>query len=179
MSEDICHYLPNHNTSITAEYLPPVLNTVADRESKRKKLDSSEWLLHPKVFQVVFQLCHQLPQHIAWHPDSYSQETDAMIQIWNIGLSYAFPLFIMISRVLLKIKQKCIPLLILTVSVWSSPTVPRTLKPLCQETSTAAPGKRNSDKPKKYCPPCDGGFATVNLHRSAISVLRELLMVCL
>ena len=67
--------------SITVKYLPPVLNTVADRESKRKQLDSSEWLLHPKVFQVVFQLCHQLPQHIACHPDSYSQGTDAMIQI--------------------------------------------------------------------------------------------------
>ena len=34
--------------------------------------------------------------------------------------------------------------------------VPRTLKPLCQGTSAAAPGKRNSDKPKKYCPPIDG-----------------------
>ena len=35
--------------------------------------------------------------------------------------------------------------------------VPRTLKPLCQGTSAAAPGTRNSDKPKKYCPPIDGG----------------------
>ena len=50
----------------------------------------------------------------------------------------------MISRVLLKIKQKCAPLLILTAPVWS------------EETSAATPGKRNSDKPKKYCPPTDG-----------------------
>ena len=35
--------------------------------------------------------------------------------------------------------------------------VPRTLKPLCQGTSVAAQWKRNSDKPKKYCPPIDGG----------------------
>ena len=34
--------------AITAEYLPLVLNTVADRES-RKKPDSSEWLLPSKV----------------------------------------------------------------------------------------------------------------------------------
>ena len=34
---------------------------------------------------------------------------------------------------------------------------PKTLKPLCQRTSVAAPGKRNSDKPKKYCPPIGGG----------------------
>ena len=38
--------------------------------------------------------------------------------------------------------------------------VPRTLKPLCQGTSAAAPGKRNSDKSKKYCPPIDGGELT-------------------
>ena len=98
LNKEIWHYLLNHNIAITAEYLPSVLNTVADRES-RKKPDSSEWLLHPKVFQAVsrllgspttdlfaFCLRHQLPQYIAWHPDPYSQGTDAMIQNWNIGL---------------------------------------------------------------------------------------------
>ena len=65
----------------------------SQRIKSRKKTDSSEWLLHPKVFQAVSQLlgsptidlfafclCHQLPQYIAWHPDPYSQGTDAMIQ---------------------------------------------------------------------------------------------------
>ena len=46
--KEIWHYLLNHNMAITAEYLPSVLNTVADRES-RKKPDSSEWLLPSKV----------------------------------------------------------------------------------------------------------------------------------
>ena len=132
LSKEIWHYLVNHNMATTAEYLPSVMNTVADKES-RKKPDSSEWLLHPKVFQAVSQLlgsppiylfasrlCHQLPQYIAWHPDPYSQGTDAMIQNWNIGLPYAFPPFSMISRVLLKIKHECVPLLILTAPVWST-----------------------------------------------------------
>ena len=35
--------------------------------------------------------------------------------------------------------------------------VPRTLKPLCQGTSAAAPVTRNSEKPKKCCPPIDAG----------------------
>ena len=35
--------------------------------------------------------------------------------------------------------------------------VPRILKPLCKGTSAAAPGTKNSYKPKKYCPPIDGG----------------------
>ena len=53
--------LLNHNMSITAKYLPSVLNTVADRES-RIKPDSSEWLLHAKVFQAVSQLLGSLRQ---------------------------------------------------------------------------------------------------------------------
>ena len=53
----------------------------------------------------------------------------------------------MISRVLLKIKQECVPLLILIAPVWST-MGPRTLKPLCQGTSAATPGTRNSDSPK-------------------------------
>ena len=70
-----------------------------------------------------------------------------MIQNWNIGLPYAFPPFSMISRVLLKIKQECVPLLILIAPVWST-MGSRTLKPLCQGTSAATPGTRNSDSPK-------------------------------
>ena len=71
-NKEICHYLLNHIMAITAQYLPSVLNTVADRES-RKKTDSPEWLLYPKVFQAVSRLlgsptidifdsrlCHQL-----------------------------------------------------------------------------------------------------------------------
>ena len=125
-------YLLNHNMSIATEYLTSVLNTVAYRES-RKKNRLFRVLLHPKVFQVVFQLVdsltidlfasrlyNQLPQYIAWHPDSYSQGTDAMMQNWNIGLPCVFPHFSMVSRVLLKIIQECVPLLILTAPVWSS-----------------------------------------------------------
>ena len=115
LSKEIWHYFVNHNIAITAEYLPSVLNTVADRQP-RKKTDFSEWLVHPKVFQAVSQLLgsltidlfasrlfHQLPQYVAWHPDPYSQGTDAMIQNWNIGFPYAFPPFGMISTVLLEI----------------------------------------------------------------------------
>ena len=52
LSKEICHYLLNHSTSITAGSLPLVLNAVAYRES-RKKTDSLEWLLHPQVFEEV------------------------------------------------------------------------------------------------------------------------------
>ena len=152
--------------AITAEYLPSVLNTVADRES-RKKPDSSEWLLHPKVFQAVsrllgspttdlfaFCLRHQLPQYIAWHPDPYSQGTDAMIQNWNIGLPYAFPPFSMISRVLLKIKQECDLLLILIAPVWSTqPWYPELLNLCVREPVLLPQGQEILKSPKNIVHP--------------------------
>ena len=92
LSKGIWHYFLNHNISITVEYLPSILNVVADRES-RKKPDSSEGVLHPKVFQAVSRLlgsptidlfssplCHQLSQYIAWHPDPFNQGKDVMTE---------------------------------------------------------------------------------------------------
>ena len=150
LGKEIWHYLLNHSMSITVEYLPSVLHTVADRESRKKKTDFSEWFLQPKVLQAVSwllgsltvglfasSLYHQLPQLIVWHPDTYSQGTDAMIQNWNIGLPYTISPFSMISRVLLNIKQECDPLLILIASL---------------EYQGISPGKRNSYKLQKYYP---------------------------
>ena len=37
LSKEIWHYLLNHKISVIAEYLLSVLNTVADRESRKKK----------------------------------------------------------------------------------------------------------------------------------------------
>ena len=52
LNKKIWHYLLNGNMSITVEYLPLILNTVTDGES-RKKLDSSEWLLHPNAINYL------------------------------------------------------------------------------------------------------------------------------
>ena len=157
------HYLVNHDIAITAEYLPSVLNIVADRKS-RKKPDSSERLLHPKVFQVVSQLlgsltidlfashlCHQLPRCIAWHPDPYSQRTDAMIQNWS---SLCICPFSMISRLFLKIKQQCVPLLILIAPVRSTqPWYPELLNLCVRETVLLPQGQEILVSPKTIVHP--------------------------
>ena len=147
----------------------PAFNTEYSSR-QRKKPDSSEWLLHPKVFQAVSQLlgsppiylfasrlCHQLPQYIAWHPDPCSQGTDAMIQNWNIGLPYAFPPFSMISRVLLKIKQECVPLLILIAPVWSTqPWYPELLNLCVREPVLLPQGQEILISPKNIVHPLMG-----------------------
>ena len=52
-SREIWHYLLNHNMSITVEYLSSVLNTVADRAS-RKKTNSSKWHFSFQSFSSGF-----------------------------------------------------------------------------------------------------------------------------
>ena len=82
------------------------------------------------------------------------QETDAMIQNWNIGLTYAFPTFSMISRVLLKIKQKCVPLMILIASVWSTQTwYPELLKLCVREAVLLPQGQEILISPKNIVHP--------------------------
>ena len=81
-----------------------------------------------------------------------------MIQNWNIGLPYAFPPFSMISRVLLKIKQECVPLLILIAPVWSTqPWYPELLNLCVREPVLLPQGQEILKSPKIYCPPIDGG----------------------
>ena len=82
------------------------------------------------------------------------QETDAMIQNWNIGLNYAFPTFSMISRVLLKIKQKYVPLMILIASVWSTqPWYPELLKLCVREAVLLPQGQEILISPKSIVHP--------------------------
>ena len=117
--------------SITAEYMPSVLNPLVDRASTEKP-DSSGWILHPNVFQEVCQLlcslttdlsvtclCHQVPRHIACHPDTQSPWRSSMVLTWNMGLPYAFPSFNMILREFVKVKRECVPTLILIAPNWS------------------------------------------------------------
>ena len=104
---------------ITAEYLPGVLNFVADWES-RNFHDSSEWQLAKWTFQLVCQklgipvldlfasrACHQLSLYVAWKPDPMSQAIDAFQLNWkNRGLTYAFPPFCLIGKTVTKVRSE-------------------------------------------------------------------------
>ena len=82
------------------------------------------------------------------------QGIDAMIQNWNMALPYAFPPFSMISRVLLKIKQECFPLLILIAPIWSiQPWYPALLNLCVREPVLLPQGKEILINPKNIVHP--------------------------
>ena len=71
------------------------------------------------------------------------QGIDAMIKNWNMGLQHAFPSFNMISRVLLKIKQEYVPLLILIAPACSTqPWYPELLNLCVKEPVLLPRGKQ-------------------------------------
>ena len=131
ISKKIWEYLIRHGITVTAEWLPGILNGEADWESRNIR-DSSEWLLNPQIFKRITQLLgkprvdlfasrtsHQLPIYWAWKPDPGCQGVDAFQTQWNRGLMYAFPPFSLIPRVLQKV-QKEKATLILVTPMWNS-----------------------------------------------------------
>ena len=102
--------------TITVEYLPGVLNVVADYESRYVQ-DSSEWMLCPKTFNLICsvlgvpeidlfasRISHQVPKYFAWKLDHYSVGRDAFQTKWTHLKGYAFPPFSLMGRVLRKVE---------------------------------------------------------------------------
>ena len=115
LSKEIWGYLLQKQITLTAEYLPGIMNVEADRESHRAT-DSSEWKLNPIIFQKVCclrgtpekdlfasRVSKQLQRYMTWKLDPYSQGRDAFLISWNPIFAYAFPSFSVIGRVLKKV----------------------------------------------------------------------------
>ena len=90
LAKEILEFAQSQKIIITAEYLPGKLNVRADWAS-RNFPHSSEWLLSPKVFQIIcrhwgtpeidlfaFRACHQIHTYMAWRQDPQSHATDAL-----------------------------------------------------------------------------------------------------
>ena len=126
ISKEIWKYLLDHQITITVEYLPGVLNIIADKMSRSVK-DLSEWMLNPKVFQILCKargipctdlfasrLTHQVPVYYAWKIDPYSRGQDAFQACWTHLRGYAFPPFCLIGKVLWKVKTDYATIVIVT-----------------------------------------------------------------
>ena len=103
LNRDIRKYLILKQITITAEYLPGILNIRADWWSRYSK-DFSEWKLSPIVFQHICQkmgipvidlfasrLSNEIAKYFAWQPDPHSLATDTIQHEWDQEILYAFP----------------------------------------------------------------------------------------
>ena len=132
LSKNIWKYLILRQTNVTAEYLPGILNTRADWQSRHSN-DFSKWKLSPIVFQRICQeigmpvidllasrLFNRIAKHFAWKPEPRSLATDAMQQEWNKEILCAFSPFLLIQRILCKIEKEKISTVILITPAWQT-----------------------------------------------------------
>ena len=105
---------------ISVAYVPSSENVVADKESRRRNLNT-EWRLHAHYFNKILlsfkgkfkpeidlfasRLNYQLPKYVAWYPDPFAFAIDAFTLDLSKIKFFAFPPFSIISDMLRKIKE--------------------------------------------------------------------------
>ena len=98
-----------HNILVAACYIPGIQNVEVDREFLAF-LDSSDWKLHPGVFNCLHQkwgplnidlfasyLSYQLDQYVIWCSDPLAIHTNAFTPDWETFWGYPYPPFALIG----------------------------------------------------------------------------------
>ena len=105
-----------------------------------------------KIDLFASRLSHQLPQYFAWKPDPFSQETDALQQIWGSQFLYAFPPFCLI----LQVEKSELPPSRKTVACHTNLAVSDLVPPTTRDvysSSTAASKEHKPNKPIRESSP--------------------------
>lgn len=115
IAKDIWQWCEERNIFLFASHIPSAENVVADSESRR--LDTNtEWSLSDSGFRTILRrfgpfeidlfasaLNAKCDTYISWLPDPGSFAVDAFTLSWEGSFFYAFPPFILVTRVLRKI----------------------------------------------------------------------------
>ena len=116
--------------TLTAECIPGLQNTLADRLS-RWTLAQTEWSLKWSVVDQLFQRFQKpqidlfasaqsvkLPVYCSWRPDPKAQKIDALSMCWSQVLAYVFLPMALLHKVLLRVQQDQVSSMILVAPRW-------------------------------------------------------------
>ena len=122
-----CHH---YHITLKASYIPECLNVMADLLSRSNQVQSTEWSLHPQVFEQICQkwvtphvdlfathLNHKLPLYVSPVPDPKACDIDALNINWTNFTAYTYPPMGLLHKVIQKIKQ-CHCLIIVIAPGW-------------------------------------------------------------
>ena len=130
LAQSILRLCKVHQIRLLPQFIPGLLNVLADSPSRRAQVLGSEWTLCRQVFQEILQcrpatfdlfatnLNHRLPVYFSPMSDPQSAGTDAMMQSWDGLQAYAFLPFGLLHRVLSKVHQSRGLELTLVASFW-------------------------------------------------------------
>ena len=115
VAEELWAYCLDHKIHLTADHIPGILNTMADKWS-RKVAGPSECRLTDPFFALLQQrrgpftidlfasrTNARLPRYFSRYPDPGAEATDALSQDWTREQAYCFPPFPVIGQVLRKL----------------------------------------------------------------------------
>jgi hypothetical protein len=132
LARKIFRFLEERDLDVRAEHISGKANVLADDLSRRID-DRSNWQLHPRVFAELEsiwgpfsidlfadRLNAQKDRFISWRPDPKALSVDAFLWDWKSEpLSYAFPPFMFIGKVLYKVVQERADL-VLIAPMWAA-----------------------------------------------------------
>ena len=143
LAKNLWDWCLSHSVLIKAQYIPGIQNVQADRES-RIFLDSSDWKLHPAIFNLIYRrwgplnidlfascLTFQLDQYVSWRPDPSAVHTDAFTLDWATFRGNAFPPFSVTGRCLQLVQSQRVEHLVIVTPVWPTQTWYPLLLTLC------------------------------------------------
>jgi hypothetical protein len=118
-----------NNIWLSAAHIKGESNVLADSLSRGKKIAWSEWSLCPRVTAQIFQIYgmpnidlfasrhnHKLPVYCSWDRDPAAFAQDALSIPWTNMWGYAYPPISLIPRILQKIRQSEVKILL--VAPW-------------------------------------------------------------
>ena len=127
-----------NNITFSFAHIPGILNTQADFESRTFN-PFTEWTLPSDVFTDICsflgypcldlfatRLNNKLDRYISWYPDPFCEHVDAFTLKWT-EFAYAFPPFVLLSRVLTKISCDAARVLLIFPLWPNQPWFPRLL----------------------------------------------------
>ena len=115
-----------YGVRLACQHIAGILNVKADILSRKNKVFNTEWSLHPNVIQALWSRwgCplvdlfatsenFKLPVYVSPYPDPQAWATDALSISWAGLWAYAYPPTPLIPKVLLKVRQEPVELILI------------------------------------------------------------------
>ena len=123
---DCWHWAISRRITLIVGHIPGSENSEADRESRRMR-DPSDFQLNPSIFQKInrkwgkiqldlfaSQWNAQVTNYYSWMRQPGSKGVDALTMRWENSGNYAFPPWILIPKVIQKVRSEQVQIILIT-----------------------------------------------------------------